>query len=487
MIVSGRGARTGAISALGRRPGLVIFTLALALRLAWVATLDNRLQWIDEQEFATIAEHIAAGDGYVSSSFRANPVLPYYLGAVFRVAGERYVVARVGQAVLGALTCVLLYWTAALLVGRATGILSGLILASYPSHIYLSGVFYVDCWLMLLISLSVYLAALTRRRGSRLGLALLCGVSLGLTALTRASFLILVPCVCAAWMYGGRGGWRRQALACTVLVAGCALTILPWTFRNYRVYGRPILISSGFYTMLWRGNNPLADGGAGDRHLTWYSPVWQGRLTKAPEAERRRLQVQYDDVDRSVRARERQINDWYLSTDEVLKPVALQSLRTDPERTLVLMLKRVRTLFSAFSDTETANDDTTWRSWLVAASTFYPMLMLGVIGMVLGARRRRELGLLYLVIVGGAAPYVLLTACTRFRLPLDPYLIVFSSLTLVSGARASVGTAWATSRLAAEQAAAGAGAGLAAIRDARPMPEVDPSLRSASSSGTTHA
>jgi 4-amino-4-deoxy-L-arabinose transferase-like glycosyltransferase len=100
---------------------LLLFALALATRLAWIATLAPVLIWPDEKEFVLIARHLAAGDGYVSTSYRANPVLPTYLAAVFRVTHESYAAARAGQAVFGALTCVLIAATATRLLGARVG------------------------------------------------------------------------------------------------------------------------------------------------------------------------------------------------------------------------------------------------------------------------------------------------------------------------------------------------------------------------------
>jgi 4-amino-4-deoxy-L-arabinose transferase-like glycosyltransferase len=173
------------LSLLRRHPAAIIFTVALFLRLAWIATLQDELAWIDEQEFATVAQHIAHGDGYVSTSFRANPILPYYLGAVFRLFGEHYAVARIGQAILGAVTCVIISRIGLLMFSPAVGILGGLLLAVYPPHIYLTGVFYVDCWLTFFCALAVYLAALTlEARGAPAGISV---ASLGLTARARHS------------------------------------------------------------------------------------------------------------------------------------------------------------------------------------------------------------------------------------------------------------------------------------------------------------
>jgi len=431
------------VAPLKKHPQAVIFALALALRLGWVLTLDSHLTWIDEREFATIAQHLAQGDGYLSSSYRANPMLPSYLQFVFLLFGQHYVVARIGQSLVGAVTCVLMYQLASLLIGPVAALLSGLLLAVYPPHIYLAGVFYVDCLLTFFCALAVCLTVVAQRARRHVELGFLCGVSLGLTALTRPVFLVCVPCVALAWLWAGRQAFRRRLLACSVLLLGCGLTILPWTIRNYRVYRRPVLISSGFYTMLWRGNNELATGGPDDRVFTWHTPAWQERLQRVPEERRRTLEAQFQMVDRLISDREESSGDGSLAMDDVLKPLAIEAVVSHPGRTLVLMLKKVRTLFNAFSDTLTENQDTTRRNRLLAALSFYPVLTLALIGAALGWPRRRELALIYLVIASVIGSYALLTACTRFRLPIDPYLIVFASLALETGWAALTSGVWA--------------------------------------------
>ena len=102
-----------------RQAGWVLFALALAVRLAWIATLADRLAWPDEAEYAAIGRRLAAGEGFVASSYRNAPVLPTYLGLAFRLFGDGYGAPRVGQAILGALTCVLVYRTGSLLASPA--------------------------------------------------------------------------------------------------------------------------------------------------------------------------------------------------------------------------------------------------------------------------------------------------------------------------------------------------------------------------------
>ena len=416
-------------------PGLLIFVLALGLRLAWVATLADQINWPDELEFVQIARHLATGDGYVATSYRANPVFPTVLALVFRTVGENYLAARVAQSVFGALTCVVVYRTAALALGPAVGILSGVLLAVYLPHIYLSGVFYVECLLTLLCTLVVHFGLRSLRRPGHVGAAVLCGVTLGAAALTRTIALVYLPFLCAALVYAAWPSWRRPARAGAAIALAAAVVILPWTARNYTVYGRFLLVSSGFGTKLWQGNNALAAGGPDDRELFWDTADWTERLRELPEAEQRALGEEYAAVDRAVRAAESRTGDRFLATDAVLGPLALRYMAQHPGHEVVLFLRKLQTFFSAFSKTLTAPSDVSTRNQVLASLAYYPILTLSLVGAALGLGRRRELCLVYLFIGSMTFVYGVLNTCTRFRLPLDPYLIVFAALALVEAWR----------------------------------------------------
>lgn len=67
----------------------------------------------------------------------------------------------------------------------------------------------------------------------------------------------------------------------------------------------------------------------------------------------------------------------------------------------------------------------------VAALSFSPMLILAICGMGLGFSRFRDVALLYLLVVSIIAVTSQLTGTqTRYRLPVDPYLILFASSAL---------------------------------------------------------
>jgi 4-amino-4-deoxy-L-arabinose transferase-like glycosyltransferase len=412
---------------LGRRVVCGIFVLALAVRVAFVLTLGPTLTWDDEREFVAVAHHLTAGEGFVSTSYRANPVLPAYLTSVFAVFGESYAAARIGQALFGALTCVLVALTAAQLAGPVVGCLSGLGLALYLPHVYLSGVFYVECLFTFFIALTVY-CAVRALDGAR-SWSVATGVAFGVAVLTRSVILAFGPFLCAALVLGAAPALRRrQLVTCGALALGAAAVILPWTARNYAVFGKPILVSSGFGTKLWQGNNELAAGDADDRELFWSNEIGRERLAALRPQKRAAVEARYEDVGRRVDALEARLGDRYLASDAVLRPIAFDYMRTHPGRTVTLFAKKLATLLSPWSKTISTNDDTSRPKRLIAAAFYLPVLTLAVAGALLGLRHGRRLAVVYALLGSVAATYALLNTCTRFRLPLDPYLIVFAAI-----------------------------------------------------------
>ena len=413
--------------------------LALVVRVAWVTTLAPTLVWQDEQEFVAIARHLAAGDGYVSQSYRANPVLPYYLAAVFRGAGESFVAARIGLAVAGALTCALIVAIATRLFGARVGLVSGLLLAVYLPHVYLSGVFYVECLFTFLIALTVWCALRSLDDAHRLRWLVATGASAALAGLARPIFLVVVPFLAAAIAWAMPVSPTRRAGVLVAVLATAALVVAPWTARNYRVFGRPVIVSTGFGTTLWQGNNEGAGGDADDRGLSFQKDAWKARVAALPAAERAAVDARYRDAAARIDALRAAGHDGYSASDTVLGPLAVDFITTHPDRALGLFVRKLGTFVLPFSRTLVDNVDTTATKRAAAVAAYLPVLLLALLGAWWSAGRTRGVATIYAIVLPLTAAYGLLTACTRFRLPLDPYLVIFAAVALVEVAERVTG------------------------------------------------
>jgi 4-amino-4-deoxy-L-arabinose transferase-like glycosyltransferase len=410
---------------------LSIFAIALAVRVAWIVTLPETLVWADEHEFVSVARHLASGDGYVSGSYRANPVLPGYLAVVFRLFGEHYLVARLGQAFMGALTCVLVAATATRLLDARVGLVSGLLMAVYLPHVYLSGVFYVECIFTLLVALTLWCAVHVLDDTPRRPWLLATGASFALASLARPIFLAYLPALVAALVWAMRAPLVRRLASAGLMVGSIGLMILPWTLRNYYVLGTPVVVSTGFGTKLWQGNNEGADADPDDRELFFDQAVWKERVAALPAAERVAVEARYRDAAQRIEAAYAEHGDANLAYDAVLGPLAVEFIRTHPDRAFALFIRKLGVLFLPFSKTLTTNIDTSSLKRSAAIAAYIPILVLALLGAWWCRGRGRGLALVYGLVASIAGTYAVLTTCTRFRLPLDPYLVMFAAAALV--------------------------------------------------------
>jgi len=412
---------------------LGIFTIALVTRVAWVLTVPNELIWIDEKQFAETARHLAAGDGYVSSSYRANPVVPAYLATFFLLFGDSLLYPRLGQAVIGALSCVFVQRIGRAIAGGAVGSVAALLVAFYPGHVYLSGVFYADCIAVFFATAWLLTTYRTIDAARPRVVSAVAGFIFALLALTRATFLAVVP-VAAAFFFLLPGARAAESLRrAAVFTAVCAITIAPWSVRNYHTYGRTVIVSSGFWDTLWKGNNELADGGPDDRFLELLGHVWEDRLAQLPDKQYDEIFAKYDTITSRYFYEVRpHAPDAMLAWDEVLKPVAIDLIVNDPGRFSKLFAHKILTLFSAFTSTADSNIHTTSPLRLVASLYFYPLLVLAAAGVIFAARDWRRYAPIVLLILAWAGIHGILTSCTRFRLPVDPFLFLLSATAIVS-------------------------------------------------------
>ena len=122
---------------------LILILLPFIVRTIYVITLPNKLIWPDEQAFQQIAIGIVEGKGYVSIPTRANPILPYFLAAVYSIFGVDIIIARIFHAFFGALSCAFVFLVGKKIFNNRVGWIAFFVLTFYPLHIYLSGIFVV--------------------------------------------------------------------------------------------------------------------------------------------------------------------------------------------------------------------------------------------------------------------------------------------------------------------------------------------------------
>jgi len=232
---------------------LTIFCVALAPRIA-VAQAYTETPQSEEKLYDRYAWPWAQGEGteprekafpwHPLGSFTHRP--PAYgllLGVTYRVFGHDFTAARMVQALVGALACVLTFLIGRLAANRWVGLAAGLFAAGYSFLIGFSARLMSEPLFILLMLLMVALLLWTRASGRLLALFLASYV-LGWANLTRGVLLFPFIPLLAAWLWFIPPFRRRYGWTLAVLALGLALSIGPVTLRNYGFHGRFLLISS---------------------------------------------------------------------------------------------------------------------------------------------------------------------------------------------------------------------------------------------------
>ena len=269
-------------------PGIV-FALALSLRLAHALQMSASplftMPAVDAATYAEQAASLAAGNwlGHGQGPFWQPPLYPYFLGSIKLAFPESfYYASRWAQALIGSLTCALLYWVGQRLFGRGVAFCGGLMAAAYGPLIYFDARLLPTglTTFLTLVSLSLLIRAV--ERPTRCGF-MAAGFALGLASLSAAILAALIPGVALWLLYwqpryttsalslGSRASRPRRgqdALAsryCRVLsrqqkkaapfVLGAVLAIAPVTLRNYTIGGDLVPISYNGGVNFYLGNN----------------------------------------------------------------------------------------------------------------------------------------------------------------------------------------------------------------------------------------
>src|ERR1044071_305067 len=173
---------------------IVIFSAALSLRLLYLFQIQTIPLFYylagDGRTYDEWAQRIAAGDWLGSGVFYQAPLFPYFLSLLQITFGDNLCAIRMVQALLGSISCVLVFLSCEKLFSRAAAIVAGLLLAFYPPAIFFAGVIDKSVLDLLLLSLLVWLLLRAVSLPSwRQWLG--AGALLGLLGLSRENALIL--------------------------------------------------------------------------------------------------------------------------------------------------------------------------------------------------------------------------------------------------------------------------------------------------------
>jgi len=240
-----------------RRWPYALFAVALALRLAY-AVVAAPPPVSDEFYYNDLAVRLVAGEGFCEDGRPTAywpPGYPLALAAIFTIFGYSLAHVVVFQCVVGAATAVATWRLARYFADELSARLAGVVVAALPSQVAYAARLFPAVVTAFAVVGGLLLIASSRRIIN----AAAAGVLVGFSALAAPVMFPLAPLTAVVDLYFQRG-WKRAVVraACTTAVA--AAVVAPWTYRNYRLFGAFVPISTNGGVILWMGNNDGADG-----------------------------------------------------------------------------------------------------------------------------------------------------------------------------------------------------------------------------------
>jgi len=436
---------------------ILTFALALVLRLAVLALSTH-----DPQTTADSAIYIGIGHGiaetgdyvrryadYYEPVTERVPVYPAFLALFFHVFGDDLTLPLIFQCLLDSLTCVIIA-----LIGREINerlfLLSGILAAVNLNMAVHATLILTDTVFLFLLSGLIF-ALFRHATEPHVKWVALAGIALSLAVLTRPLFYYFLPVfllMTIAIPLSRRRSTKAIATGCGVAALVVSMLVGPMLIRNYMHYGYFQLVSQG---------------GAGA--MEWYVPLtFQYAVGEGPDAVISRQKERLNRVLESQPDQDLANNPFFVSDAQVkvareelakLKAYqiayawvggALLNIFTPSLSSLPALVQMERPRFFETEGSGFVNKtfnflthpDNRLYLFMVVPAILLTLVSRGlaVVGLVSYAFRR-EASKIPLVVLLTIALYFLaitgpLVSAARYRLPIEPILIVFLALGLVS-------------------------------------------------------
>jgi tetratricopeptide (TPR) repeat protein len=396
---------------------MVIFAAAFSIRLLYLIQIQSiPLFYLlpgDGRTYDEWAQRIAAGDWLGSGVFYQAPLYPYFLGVMQFTFGHDLWAIRMVQALLGSVSCVLIFLAGEKLFSRTAAIAAGLMLGFYAPAVFFDGVIDKSVLDVFLLSMLVWVllgAASGRQWRQWLG----AGAILALLGLSRENALVLALVV-PIWIviYFSDQSVKNRAAWVGFFSLGLLLVLIPVGLRNFAVGGEFKLTTSQLGANFFIGNNPVADGTYGSVRKIIGEPQLEGSdATRLAERETGRKMTPGE------------VSDFWLQKSWTY-------IRTEPFQWARLLGKKWLMVWNA-REVEDSDDFYIYSKWSLVLTIlgwithFGVLAPLAALGIWVSRRQWRGLWLLYAMILSLALSVAIFYIFGRYRFPLVPLLTLFA-------------------------------------------------------------
>jgi 4-amino-4-deoxy-L-arabinose transferase-like glycosyltransferase len=251
-----------------RALGLVV-ALGLVIRLVYTYVHGDNLAalGIDAGYYHNAANLLADGKWFVSPVGLFNfygvgqaathpPAYQVLLGIVSALGMRSVLFHQLWSCVIGGAAVALVGFTGLEVAGRRVGLLAAAIAAIVPTFWVNDALLMSESLVLAVVALVLLLAYRFCRRPTLVSAAAL-GVATGITVLTRAELVLLVPLLLVPLVVlAARPAWRQGVRLLVAAGLAALIVVTPWVVYNLTRFDEPVAISTGLGQTVLAANCP---------------------------------------------------------------------------------------------------------------------------------------------------------------------------------------------------------------------------------------
>jgi 4-amino-4-deoxy-L-arabinose transferase-like glycosyltransferase len=293
----------------------------------------------------------------------------------------------VAESVVGALLAVVIALIGRRIGGDQVGALAGILWSIYPLGVFIAGLVYPTSVLTMLLAGGVLCFLPNSDQELSAKRVFLAGIVWGLAALTTPAVLATIGAISLWAMYWVRVNRFRVVF---LLVLGSALTIVPWTIRDFYVYDRLVVVEP--------------------RIVEHLPPIGN---TENKMQESKIEMILNHPADFAARFGREFLHFWQVYPDRL----AMDWFREKAHETDRRIVK----------DTMFARNNLVTLINVLSTGPLFLFAIIGTVTMWFEQKRRGNLALLWTIILSFAVVYSIFYTKTRYRIPIEPYIIILSA------------------------------------------------------------
>ncbi|MDG2273607.1 MAG: glycosyltransferase family 39 protein [Halioglobus sp.] len=405
----------------------LLFLFSMAIRVVFVFTLKDGFYFGDESVYIDAAEYFVK-HGQFPDDFDRAPMYPLFLAGLFWLGDGSLQSVRIVQAVLGAIIALQIALIGKRVGESSVGIVAGILWAIYPMSSFMCGIVYPAILVTLLMtSATLYLLSGRNnyRYKTRVGIA---GLLFGAATLTKPMVFAAIIFL-AFWIFAQKK--QDRFVLVSVFLLAALMALLPWSVESALTHGRLIPIESR----------------ALDKVVPWAGPrVHQESLTTATSISATSSAQPKKNTTTLVKSKNNSSATIFGDNKDMLGMFTRMAKRYPGEFLSFFELYPTRVGYLRQSERDRARikvssrivrtmpfgSDLVMALSIMSVAPLYIFAVVGMASMWRGREKRRELSYFVLIVMSFALSYALSWGKIRYRVPVDPYIIILSAWGLVA-------------------------------------------------------